>query len=73
MIVQGDTSDAARAESLVGEAAEKLGGCDIFVHSAVPNLEKVYEHSPATEMPLEKWHLDIRSVEIYPTAVSSIL
>ena len=57
VIVQGDVSDAARAESLVGEAAEKLGGCDIFVHSVVPNLEKVYEHAPATEMPLEKWQL----------------
>lgn len=57
VIVQGDTSDAARAESLVGEAAEKLGGCDIFVHSVIPDLEKVYEHAPATEMPLEKWQL----------------
>ena len=56
-IVQGDTSDADRAVALVDEAAQKMGGCDIFVHSVVPPMEQIYEHAAATEMPLEKWQL----------------
>jgi len=31
VLVQGDTSDAKRVKEIVEEAAEKLGGCDIFV------------------------------------------
>jgi enoyl-[acyl-carrier-protein] reductase (NADH) len=41
----------------VHEAAEKLGGCDIFVHSVIPKLEEIYEHTLATEVPLAKWQL----------------
>lgn len=57
VLVQGDTSDASRAEAIVHEAAEKLGGCDIFVHSVIPRLEEIYEHTLATEVPLAKWQL----------------
>jgi enoyl-[acyl-carrier protein] reductase III len=57
VLVQGDTSDANRAEAIVHEAAEKLGGCDIFVHSVIPKLEEIYEHTLATEVSLAKWQL----------------
>ena len=56
-LVQGDTSDANRAEAMVNEAADLLGGCDIFVQSVIPQLEQVYEHALATKMPLDKWQL----------------
>ena len=52
VLVQGDTSDAKRAGEIVEEAAEKLGGCDIFVQSVIPPLEHIYEHTLATEVPL---------------------
>ena len=57
VLVQGDTSDSVRAKTIVEEAAEKLGGCDIFVQSAVPAFGKIYEHAMATEVPLAKWQL----------------
>jgi len=57
VLVQGDTSDADRAASIVEEAADKLGGCDIFVQSVAPTLDKIYEHTLATEVPLEKWQV----------------
>ena len=57
VLVQGDVSDASRAETLVHEAAEKLGGCDIFVHSVIPRLEAIYEHALATDVPLDKWQM----------------
>lgn len=57
VLVQGDTSNASRAEELVHEAARKLGGCDIFVQSVIPRLEDIYEHTLATEVPLAKWQL----------------
>jgi len=57
VLVQGDISDATVAESIVKEAAEKLGGCDIFILSVVPPLEEIYEHTLATEVPLAKWQL----------------
>jgi NAD(P)-dependent dehydrogenase (short-subunit alcohol dehydrogenase family) len=57
VLVQGDTSDASRAEALVHEAAHKLGGCDIFIQSVIPRLEDIYEHTLATEVPLAKWQL----------------
>lgn len=57
VLVQGDTSNAQRARELVDEAAGHLGGCDIFVHSVVPELGQIYEHTSATEIPLEKWQL----------------
>ncbi len=57
VLVQGDTSNAKRAEEIVTEAAGKLGGCDIFVQSVVPRLEYIYEHTLATEVPLEKWQI----------------
>ena len=57
VLVQGDTSDAERAKTLVEEAADKLGGCDIFVQGAVPPFDKIYEHALATEVPLAKWQL----------------
>jgi len=57
VLVQGDTSNAQRAREIVDQAAKKLGGCDIFVQSVVPQLDKIYEHTLATEVPLEKWQL----------------
>lgn len=57
VLVQGDTSDARRAEEIVNEAAQLLGGCDIFVQSVIPRLEHIYEHALATEMLLDKWQL----------------
>src|SRR5215472_4679234 len=57
ILVQGDVADAVVAENLVKEAAEKLGGCDIFVQSVVPRLGEIYEHVMSTELPLEKWQL----------------
>src|SRR6266850_8202750 len=57
VLVQGDTSSAKRAEEIVEEAAEKLGGCDIFVQSVILTLDKIYEHTLSTEVPLEKWQI----------------
>ncbi|MBS1786863.1 MAG: SDR family oxidoreductase [Acidobacteria bacterium] len=57
ILVQGDTSNPIRAEEIVHEAAEQLGGCDIFVHSVIPRMEQIYEHAIATDMPLAKWQL----------------
>jgi len=57
VLVQGDTADAKRAEGVVQEAAEKLGGCDIFIQSVVPTLDQIFEPVLATEVPLEKWQL----------------
>ena len=57
VLVQGDTSNASRAEELVHDAAHQLGGCDIFVQSVIPPLEEIYEHTLATEVPLAKWQL----------------
>jgi len=57
VLVQGDVSDASVAENIVKEAAEKLGGCDIFIHSVIPPLEEIYEHALSTEVPLAKWQL----------------
>ena len=57
VLIQGDTSKVDRAEELVKEAAQKLGGCDIFVQSVVPRMEEIYEHVSATEVPLDKWQL----------------
>ena len=51
ILVQGDTSDAARASAVVEEAAEKLGGCDIFVQSVVPTLDQIFEPTLATKCP----------------------
>src|SRR5262245_64907549 len=41
-LVQGDTADAGRAREIVEEAAAKLGGCDIFIQSAVPTLDRIF-------------------------------
>src|SRR5215471_17045221 len=57
ILVQGDVADAMVAENLVKEAAEKLGGCDIFVQSVCPPLGEIYEHAMSTELSLEKWQL----------------
>ena len=57
VLVQGDVADPVAAESLVKEAAQKLGGCDIFVHSVCPPLGEIYEHVMATELSVEKWQL----------------
>src|SRR5260370_27332609 len=57
VLVQGDTSNASRAEELVHEAAHRLGGCDIFVQSVIPPLEQIYKHTLATEVPLGKLQL----------------
>lgn len=55
VLVQGDAADTAVAENLVREAAQKLGGCDIYVQSVVPPLGEIYEQVMATELSLEKW------------------
>jgi enoyl-[acyl-carrier protein] reductase III len=57
VLIQGDTSNAKRAEEIVDEAAGKLGGCDIFIQSVIPQLDQIYEHTLATEVPLDKWQL----------------
>jgi len=57
VLVQGDTADAGHMRRIVEEAAQHLGGCDIFVQCAVSSLPKIYEHALATEVPLEKWQL----------------
>jgi len=57
LLVQGDVADAAAAESLVKEAAQKLGGCDIYVQSVMPPLGEIYEQVMATELSLEKWQI----------------
>ena len=57
VLVQGDVADAVAAERLVKEAAQELGGCDIFVQSVCPPLGEIYEHVMATELSLEKWQL----------------
>lgn len=57
VLVQGDVADAVAAENLVKEAAQKLGGCDIFIQSVCPPLGEIYEHVMATELSLEKWQL----------------
>lgn len=57
MLVQGDTSDHERMRTIVEDAAQALGGCDIFVQTAVSQLSQIYEHALATEVPLEKWQL----------------
>ena len=57
VLLQGDTSDAKRAETIVDECAQACGGCDIFVQSVVPTLDKIYEHTLATEVPLDKWQI----------------
>jgi NAD(P)-dependent dehydrogenase (short-subunit alcohol dehydrogenase family) len=57
VLVQGDVCNAARAEAVVHEAAEAIGGCDIFVHSVIPRLEFIFEHVWATSVPLDKWQL----------------
>jgi enoyl-[acyl-carrier protein] reductase III len=57
VLVQGDVADATTAEKLVSEAAQKLGGCDIFVHSVCPPLPEIYEHVMSTDLSLGKWQL----------------
>jgi enoyl-[acyl-carrier protein] reductase III len=57
ILVQGDTSDAKRAAAVVEEAGDGMGGCDIFVQSVAPTLDLIYEHTLATEVPLEKWQM----------------
>jgi NAD(P)-dependent dehydrogenase (short-subunit alcohol dehydrogenase family) len=57
ILVQGDVADAVIAESLVNEAAQKLGGCDIFVQSVCPPLGEIYQHVMSTELSLQKWQL----------------
>ena len=61
VLIQGDTSDAARMKAIVDEAAQQLGGCDIFVQCAISSLSRIYEHALATEVPLEKWQLGFDS------------
>jgi NAD(P)-dependent dehydrogenase (short-subunit alcohol dehydrogenase family) len=57
VLVHGDVADPAAAENIVTEAAQKLGGCDIFVQSVCPPLREIYEHVMATELSLAKWQL----------------
>jgi NAD(P)-dependent dehydrogenase (short-subunit alcohol dehydrogenase family) len=57
VLAQGDTSDPKRAQEIVEEAAQELGGCDIFVHSVIPTIDKIFEPVLATEVPLEKWEM----------------
>ena len=55
VLVQGDVADVAAAEALVHDAAQRLGGCDIFVQSVCPPLSEIYEHVMSTELSLSKW------------------
>ena len=57
VLVKGDVSDPITAEKLVTEAAQELGGCDIFIQSVVPPLGEIYEPVMATELSLAKWQL----------------
>ncbi|HYK39309.1 MAG TPA: SDR family oxidoreductase [Candidatus Eremiobacteraceae bacterium] len=57
VLVQGDVADAIAAEKMVNEAAQKLGGCDIFIQSVVPPLGEIHENAMSTDVPLEKWQL----------------
>lgn len=57
VLVQGDVANVQVAENIVNEAADKLGGCDIYVQSVVPRLTEIYEHVLSTELSLEKWQL----------------
>ena len=57
VLVQGDVADPAVAENVVKEAAQKLGGCDIFVQSVCPSLGEIYQHVMSTELSLQKWQL----------------
>src|SRR5215813_4081380 len=57
VLVQGEVADPVASENLVNQAAQKLGGCDIFIHSVCPPLGEIYEHALATELSLEKWQL----------------
>jgi NAD(P)-dependent dehydrogenase (short-subunit alcohol dehydrogenase family) len=57
VLVQGDVADPLASENLVKEAAQKLGGCDIFIQSVCPPLGEIYEHVMATDLSLEKWQL----------------
>jgi enoyl-[acyl-carrier protein] reductase III len=56
-LVQGDIADAERMKAIVEQAAQQLGGCDIFVQCAVSPLAEIYTHALATEVPLEKWQI----------------
>src|SRR5262249_35473667 len=55
VLVEGDVADPAVAEELVRDAARKLGGLDIFVHSVCPPLGEIYEPVMSTGLPLAKW------------------
>jgi len=57
VLVQGDVADTAAAENVVKDAAQKLGGCDIFIQSVCPPLSEIYEHVMATDLSLQKWQL----------------
>lgn len=57
VLVQGDVADPTAAEALVKDAAQKLGGCDIFIQSVCPPLRDIYEHANSTELPLDKWQI----------------
>lgn len=57
ILIQGDTANVDEAEDIVQAAVQQLDGCDIFVQSVVPRMEKIYEHVSATEVPLDKWQL----------------
>ena len=57
VLVQGDVADPVAAENVVTEAAQKLGGCDIFVQSVCPPLGEIYEEVMATDLSLAKWQL----------------
>jgi NAD(P)-dependent dehydrogenase (short-subunit alcohol dehydrogenase family) len=57
VLVQGDVADPVVAENVVKEAAQKLGGCDIFVQSICPPLGEIFEYVKATDLSLEKWQL----------------
>jgi enoyl-[acyl-carrier protein] reductase III len=57
VILQADTSDPKQAAAVVDQAAAKLGGCDIFIQSVVPTLDKIFEPVLANEVPLDKWQM----------------
>jgi NAD(P)-dependent dehydrogenase (short-subunit alcohol dehydrogenase family) len=58
-IVQGDVTEPSEATSIVRNAADALGGLDIFVGNARPELPEFF--SPPFEVTLEQWDAAMNS------------
>lgn len=59
-VVSADISKISKAMSLVAEASEKMGGLDLFIHSAA-----LFERTPLGEVTEDEWdriiNLDLKS------------